>query len=380
MNLLISCFLVPAILIGGKTSEQTTSTPAERRISAAEQQRSADTKALEPCIVLGRSLVARHRESGSNSYLDRAESVIGECLQLAKDDFEALKVRVQIHLARAEYEKAIELAGSLHAKVPDDVIVRGLMVDAYMALGNYKKAEEQAQWVLDLRRTSLPGLIRGAKLRELFGDTEGALEWLGSVYRLTSASETEERAWLLTQSARLQRQAGKLDSAMDLIERALKTFPGYHLALREKAEVQTALNQPAVAVGTLRELLGQVDRPEHRYALAVALNEAGQTAESKTEFEQFETAAVVLKKKPDNANRELILYYAKHDRAIEAMELAEWELERRRDVDTLGAAAAALLANGKLDEALKMIDQALAPGIKDPELIALREAIRAAKP
>src|SRR5207249_10303666 len=80
----------------------------------------------------------------------------------------------------------------------------------------------KAQWMINMRRGNVPAMIRGAFLRTVFGETEGALEWLTSAFKLTSFTETEERAWLLTHIARLrlersEEHTSELQSRFDLV-------------------------------------------------------------------------------------------------------------------------------------------------------------------
>ena len=47
--------------------------------------------------------------------------------------------------------------------------------------------------MLDLQPGNVPGLTRGAHQRELFGDIEGAIEFMIAAYQRTPPSEAEER-------------------------------------------------------------------------------------------------------------------------------------------------------------------------------------------
>ena len=69
----------------------------------------------------------------------------------------------------------------------------------------------------------------------------------------------------------------------------------------------------------------------------------------------------------DNANIELIYYYADHaNRPAEALALARSEAARRTDVRTLEALAWALHKNGQSREGSLEMARALAVGVKDP--------------
>jgi hypothetical protein len=78
----------------------------------------------------------------------------------------------------------------------------------------------------------------------------------------------------------------------------------------------------------------------------------------------------------DNANRELIFYYANRARKpAEALRVAEMEIARRQDVYTLDAYAWALHVNNRHAEARRQIDRALAVGVVDPLILKHADAI-----
>ena len=251
-----------------------TFTPAQNSISYAEAAIKKDPKQAQGHIELALALVKRARETDDPKFLDQAEREIDESLKLEKDSFEAQKVRVMVLLARRNYLPALELARKLNKLTPDDVLVYGLVADACMALGEYKEAETSAQWMLDLRRGNLAGLQRGAFLREMFGDIDGAVEWLTSVFKLTSTTESEERAWVLTHIARLNLSAGKIDVAEKQVAQAVTLFPEYYFALRIQADVRSAQERHAEAAGLLRRVVKGSGHPRNRYALAQALRRA----------------------------------------------------------------------------------------------------------
>jgi hypothetical protein len=80
---------------------------------------------------------------------------------------------------------------------------------------------------------------------------------------------------------------------------------------------------------------------------------------------------------PDNANRELALYYADYaGKAGEAVRVMEGEMGRRRDVATLDTYAWALFKAGRRDEAQRLSAEALAVGTLEPTIRRHAEAIR----
>jgi tetratricopeptide (TPR) repeat protein len=344
-------------------------TPAERAIESARSAIARGPESAEAFNQLAMALARRARETADPAHYHEAQAAVDESLKLAPDNFEALKIRAWLMLGKHEFGPALELAKDLNKRVADDTMVYGLLTDAHTELGNYREAEEAAQWLLDLGRSSVPGLTRAAYLRELFGDIEGAVELMTSVYQRIDPAESEEQAWVLCQLAHLHVLTGKLEEADALLQEAVRLFPGYHYALANQAKVRIGQGRFSEAVDLLRQRYQTAPHPENLYDLAVALEGAGREDEARDAFACFESAARTEMDSWDNANRQLVFYYADHaGKGEEALRVASVEVARRRDVYTLDAHAWALHRNRRNAEARKEIETALAVGVRDPLL------------
>ncbi|MGH9649907.1 MAG: tetratricopeptide repeat protein, partial [Terriglobales bacterium] len=273
---------------------------------------------------------------------------------------------VWVLLGRHEFARARDEAEALNRRVPDDVLVYGLLADAHAELGNYDKAEEAVQWMLDLRPGNVPGLTRAAYLRELFGDVEGAIEMMAQAYQRTSQAEVEDQAWILTHVAHLELMRGNAEAADQILQQALGFFPDYHYALANLAKVRAAQKKYGEAAELLERRYRNAPHPENLFDLAEALELAGRKQEAGRAFAEFEQKARKEMEKWDNSNRELAFYYADHaGNPAEALKVARLEAARRSDVNTLHALAWALYANGNYSEARTQMEKALAVGIRD---------------
>lgn len=353
--------------------------PAEQAAANARKAIAANPARHEPHNALGLALARRARETADTAYYDQAEAAVAASLGLSPGNFEAEKIRVWVLLGKHEFAQALELAKALNKRAPDDLQVYGFLTDAHAELGSYKEAEEACQWMLDLRQGNIAGLTRAAYLRELFGDVEGAIELMRQAFDRTAPNEVEDRAWMLTQLGHLELLAERTANADTLLIEALKLFPDYHYALANLAKVRTAQGRHADAATLLEKHVAVAPHPENFLGLAEALDKAGRRGEARTAFAQFETKARAEMQGWDNANRELVLYYANHaKKPAEALKVAELEIARRQDVHTLDVYAWALHVNNRHREAKAASDKALAVGIKDPAILA-RAAIIAGK-
>jgi tetratricopeptide (TPR) repeat protein len=354
-----------------------TPSPAEQAVAAAQKVVAANPRNPDGYNQLALALTRRARETSDTGYYEKAEDAITRSLELSPDNFEALKMRTWVLLGQHEFRRALELATKLNKRAPDDILVHGFLTDAHTELGNYKEAEAACQWMLDLRPGNIPGFTRAAYLREIFGDVEGAIELMTKAYERTPQTDVEDRAWILVHVSHLELVAGRTENADVIVQEALKLFPGYHYALAQLAKVRTTQKKHSEAADLLKQRYTAAPHPENLFTLAEALERAGRSDEAKKTFADFEKLALPESETWDNANRELIFYYADHaKKPTEALKIAQLEFSRRKDVHTLDAYAWALHVNNRNREALEQIDKALDVGIKDPEMLARAAVIR----
>ena len=358
--------------------------PAERSIAQAEKLIAKNPKDFEAYNALALALSRRARETSDVKFYAQADLALQRSFEISPGNFDAERTHVWLLLGKHEFAAALEAAKKLNKKMPDDVMLYGFLTDANVELGNYKDAEAAAQWMLDLRPGSIPSLTRAAYLRELFGDIDGALDLMQMAYQSTPPSESEDRAWIITQMAHLNLATGKTSQAEKLLQQALAIFPGYHYALGNLAKVRIQQKRYADAVELLKLRYEGAPHAENLYELAEALQLAGRTQEAEKAFAEFEKKSILESYLADNSNRELIFYYADHaNESAKALEVAKREYASRHDVYTLDAYAWALYVNGRFEEARKQIEAALEAGIRDAKLfghageIALKSGDRA---
>ena len=212
--------------------------PAEQSMAAAKKEIEKKPDQFAGYNHLAIALSRRARETSDVKYYAQAEEALKKSLELAPGNMESEKIHVWLLLGRHEFPAALEAAKVLNKKNPDDILVYGFLTDANAELGKYEDAEASAQWMLNLRAGNLPGMTRAAYLRELFGDVDGAYELMNMAFQATPPTETEDRAWILSQMGHLRFVAGKTDEADAILKQALTIFPGYHYALGNLAKVR----------------------------------------------------------------------------------------------------------------------------------------------
>jgi tetratricopeptide (TPR) repeat protein len=359
--------------------------PAERSMAQARKLIENNPKDFEAYNALALALSRRARETSDVKFYAQAEETLQKSFEVSPDNFDGQRIRVWLLLGKHDFAASLEAAKKLNQKMPDDVMLYGFLTDANVELGNYRDAETAAQWMLDLKPGNTPGLTRAAYLRELYGDIEGSLELMNMAYQSTPPGEAEDGAWIVTQMAHLNLAIGKIDEAEKLSQQALVMFPGYHYALGNLAKVRIQQRRYDEAVELLKQRYDAAPHAENLYELAQASQLAGKTDEANKAFAEFEQKSLLESNRGDNSNHELIFYYADYaNRPEKALEIAQREIARRRDVFTLDSYAWALYANGQYGDARKQIETALAVGIRDAKVfrhageIALKSGDKAA--
>lgn len=344
--------------------------PAETSIRKAQEEIAKHPDHYPYYNALAMAYARRARETSDVTYYQKAEGTLQRSLAIKPDNFEARKVEAWLLLGRHEFAKAREVATRLNREMPDDVTVYGYLVDANAELGNYQAAVGAAQWMLNLRPGNVAGLTRAGYLRELHGDIAGAIDLMQMAFDSTPYQESEDRAWLLTQIAHLHLQAGDLTQAEKYAAGALEIFPNYHYALGALGQIRMAQNRCNEAANLFRKRYAAAPHAENLFAVGEALAAAGRKSEAAPVFAEFERLAIQESSLTDNANHELVAYYADYaHQPQKALRVAEQEAARRHDAYTLDAYAWALAATGDYRGANAEIRKALAWGLKDPKVL-----------
>ncbi|HEY3837518.1 MAG TPA: hypothetical protein VGL72_13140 [Bryobacteraceae bacterium] len=347
------------------------------RIASAKQQIAKATNQPEGHTMLAMALLKAARATGRPEYLQQAEQSAAEARRIAPDNFEAGKTEVAIRLAGHRYSDALAQAKALNKKIPDDNLMYGYIADAEMALGDYQAAEKAVQWMIDQRPVNGPGLQRGARLREYLGYNGPALEWWNSALRITSSSDKEERAWILVNISHVELDTGKPANAQTYARQALELVPGYPWGEDALAAALVEGDKASEAVEVLKQRLAATPDTRARFHLAAALEAAGRIEEASNAWQEFKNEALARTSQPDNANCELIEYYATHGNPAAAVKLAAAEAASRHDIGALAAYAQALAADGQFQQARTQMERALAPGIRNARLFYQAGAIAA---
>ena len=317
-----------------------------------------DRQALER---LGYTLIARARVSNDPDDYVRAEAA-ADCLDSRyPGEPAALLLRGHVRHQQHRFPEAETIARALVAK-RTFVLDYGLLGDVLMEQGRVSEGAEAYQRMSDLK-PFYQSYVRAAHIRWLRGNLEGAIELMRLATQSASPRTPELSAWAWTRLALYELQASRLDEAEAAADRALSYQPEYAAALLARGRVLLSMGRSVDAIAALRRAVHAKPLPEYQWTLADALRQQGLDAQA----EQVEQE--LLSRGATSDPRTLALYLATRGvDAAKALTLAEEELRERADVHTLDAHAWALAANGRIDDAARVMKRALAEGTEDGRL------------
>ncbi len=343
-------------------------TLADRAIRVAEAQIARNPQKGDGHVALATAYMRKVRESGDTGYYSRDEAAVQRALKLQPKSYKALRILALIETGKHEFRRAMTTAEGLRQRRPDDYWVHGLLGDAHVELGDYERAAVAYQKMIDLR----PGLAsysRAAHLRALYGDPQGATELMAMAIRAGSRRDPETLAWCLVQFGKLRFNQGSLRAAEAAYQKALSVFPDSYLALGALGRLRGAQERYAKAINLYRRSVAIVPAPDTVAALGDIYRKVGRFREAEEQYDLVEYIGYLNTLNRVLYNRELAYFYADHDIKLkESLDLAKKELEVRRDIYGYDVLAWALYKNGKPQEALAVITEALKLGTKDARL------------
>jgi tetratricopeptide (TPR) repeat protein len=321
------------------------------------------TNRAEPIIVqLGWAFVAKARVSSDPGFYKLAELCAHAADSEIATDPDAMLLRGHIAHALHRFSEAEAIGRKLTRETRPSWESFALLGDGLMEQGNLAEAIEAYQRMIDIR-PCLQTYARVAHIRWLKGDLKGAAELMTTAVEESSERDPEPAAWAYTRLATYQLQAGNTADAARSLNRATDFLPDYPGALLIRAKLLASNNKFAEALPILERAIQQSPLPEYQWMLA----DAAQIAGEKELAAKTEDALRMRGKSEDSRSFSLFLA-SRHETTKLALELAQEELNNRRDVFTYDAVAWAALANGDAAQAQKNIEHALSEGTIDARL------------
>jgi tetratricopeptide (TPR) repeat protein len=325
---------------------------------------------------LGAAYFQRARETGDVSDYQLAEESLTKSLDLNSADFSAdtaLGTMAEICMGEHRFADALGFAQKALSLGTGDLSPFAIVGDAFADMGEYDKAAVAYSKLTPRDMTLSPRAAyardsRLSYLKFIAGDTEAAIRLMKTAVTegIEAQLPSENLAWLYYELGEFYTQAGDAASADAAYLAALNSHPGDYRALASLARLRANNGRYAEAIVLYQKAIAVVPMPIFIAELGDLYAKSGNQPEGQKQYALVEYIGLLGHINQVLHNRDLALFYADHDMKLsEALDLAQKELEVRRDVYTWDALAWALYKNGKLEEAAKASEKAMQFGTRD---------------
>jgi tetratricopeptide (TPR) repeat protein len=314
-----------------------------------------------PLASLGLAYLTKGRATADPAYYSKAEAVLRQSLRLhASGNTEARLGLGALAAARHDFHGALRWGRSAQRLNPQGADAYGVMADALVELGRYRRAGRVLQRMVDLR----PGLASYARVsyyRELHGDVAGAIEAMSAALEFGGAGE--DAAWAAYQLGELYFNSGRIVEARRQYARGAYLAPRYPLPKAGLAKVAAARGHIQRATRTLAPVVARYPAPELVILLGDLYRAAERPGRAATQWELVEAMQRLYESNGFDLDLELVLFDADHGRAPGATaRRARRAFAARPGVAVADALAWALYRDGRYQQAIKASHRALRLG------------------
>ena len=357
------------VKIENSSSPPTQVSFTERRLKAAERQLQLRPKDPEAYAEMAAAYMEKARETGDGGFYGRAEAACRKALELAPENYAALRLVSWVQSGQHRFREALVSARRALERDARDPLNYGTLGDALLELGEYQEGAQAIQRMVDLR-PDVSSYTRAAYVRELFGDVPGAIEVMSMAVRAASSRDHEQNAWCRVQLGNLFFHAGRLADAEAQYQAALQIFSNYHFAFAGLGRVRAAQERFDEAIRFYQASVDLVPTHEAVFGLADLYAHLERPTEAARQIELVETIERINQANGVQSEAQVAMFYADHGlKLAEALKIVRQQAHERRDVRTMDALAWVLFKNGKVQEALQASEQALRLGTKDPLML-----------
>ena len=329
---------------------------------------------------LGAAYFQRARETGDVSDYQLAEQSLTKSIDLVSADFSAdaaLGTMAEVCMGEHRFSDALSYAQRALSLGTGDISPFAIVGDAYADMGEYEKAGVAYGRLTPRDMTLSPRAAyardsRLSYLKFIAGDTAGAISLMKTAVAegVEAQLPSENLAWLYYELGEYDAQAGDSASADAAYLTALTIHPGDYRALASLGKLRANDGRYAEAIVLYQKAIAVVPMPIFVAELGDLYTKSGNQAEARKQYALVEYIGLLGNINQVLHNRDLALFYADHDmKLVEALGLAQKELEVRHDVYTWDALAWALYKNGRLTEAAKASEKAMRFGTRDSLLL-----------
>jgi tetratricopeptide (TPR) repeat protein len=345
--------------------------PKAQSIGQLQEQIRVGGESASLLTNLGVAYLNQARATADPSWYTKAGEALQRAHALAPDDARTLTGAGLLALARHDFTLALSLGQRAHSLEPVSPDALGVIVDAEVELGRYPAAAATAQEMVD-RRPSLASLSRVSYVRELHGDTPGAVAAMTQAAAAGSGSGTDA-AYVRTLVGDLHLNAGALDLAEASYRRTLADAPGYGMAEYGLARVAAARGDLDGSARLLSPLVTRLPFSAWVALMGDVEGARGHAGEAARQYELVRAIEALNRSNGINGDLEQARFEADHARdpgadAARAVTLAHSALADRPTIYAEDVTGWALRQAGDLAAALPHAHAAVRLGTADAVL------------
>lgn len=313
---------------------------------------------------LALAYLQKARETGDPSYYQKVEEALNKTIEQQSDDYVTVSAMGALALARHQFHSALAWGERAKQLDPDRTYAYGVIADAQIELGQYDAAIETLQTMVDLR-PDMSSYSRISYMRELHGDTDGALEMMQFAVD-AGVPNAENTAWTRTQLGNLYFNSGNLERAELEYARTLNDRPGYVYALAGLGRVRAAQGETDEAIELLNQATNVMPLPEFVITLGDIYQANGQPDAAQQQYNLVGAIEQLFKANGVDMDMEIALFNADQNKDLQTnVEQARKAYANRPSIHAADVLAWALYQTGNYDEAKTYSEKALQLGTKD---------------
>jgi tetratricopeptide (TPR) repeat protein len=333
-------------------------------VAQLEGRVAANPADVESLVLLGLAYQLRARETGDPSFYPRAGAALSRGAHLDPKNSLAATGLGSLAASRHRFQQARFLAERARRLAPESADSLGVLGDALVELGRYRKAFAVFDRMAALK-PNLASYSRVSYARELMGDQRGAIAAMRLAVE-AGAGTVEPLAWTLVQLGNLYFDNGRLAPATRAYREALAHFPSYVHAEAALGKVAAARGRYPEAIRWYQRAVVRLPLPQYEGALGDVLRTAGREREAQEAFGAVDAIQRLLEANGVRTELETALFDLDHGRRpADALARARLAYAERKSIEAEDALAWALYVNGRCDEARSHSARALRLGTRD---------------
>lgn len=301
-------------------------------------------------------------------YYPAVLKILDGVLYLNPNNFEAITYKSSVKMSQHQFAEARDLAEAALKINPSNAYVYGVLVDANVELGDYKKAIAMSDKMQALK-PSLESYSRASYLREIYGDFEGSISAMKLAVE-AGMPGSEPFCWSKKTLGHLYESTGELDKAQQQYDDILVVRPSYAFAYGGQARILKEKKQYDKALEVLNKAAKIIPEFSFHEEMAEIYDLQGNHEKALAKYEEVALMLDEDAKSGHAVDLELCKLYTKAGKMDLALKHGLIEYKKRpKNIDVNHALAVVAFRSNDFKKAKQYIAVAMSTGSKDPELL-----------